>query len=372
MAYSPDEIETLDELAPHVRRGSLDGLTLQGLDLTGVDLGEVSLTGTLFVGCAFGGREDAAELMRRGADVIPVFPDAPFLAHPGLLYTADDLADGFAEGGFDGMYDTVVYRHFVKQGGATPDVRTALAQRLHDSGIDNALGEAMAEWRATSGGPVVGVMGGHSEQRGTSGYLLAARIGQRLTQQGCLIVTGGGPGVMEAANLGSYLVDGDLDRAIATLATAPDFRDHDRYTKIALEVRAQNSSVSGGLAIPTWLYGHEPANLFAGKIAKYFSNALREDVILRLSRGGIVFAPGKAGTVQEVFQAATKTFYTTDGPSGPFVFLDRHYWTDGVAAPQLLRDLLAKSPAGDLSGLVHVTDDIDEAVSVITAGAVPV
>ncbi len=69
----------------------------------------------------------------------------------------------------------------------------------------------------------------------------------------------------------------------------------------------------GGLAIPTWLYGHEPANLFAAQIAKYFSNAIREDTILRLSRGGIVFAPGLAGTVQEIFQAATKTFYATDG-----------------------------------------------------------
>ena len=63
----------------------------------------------------------------------------------------------------------------------------------------------------------------------------------------------------------------------------------------------------GGLALPTWLYGHEPANLFAGQIGKYFSNAVREDTILRLSRGGIVFAPGWAGTVQEVFQAATKS-----------------------------------------------------------------
>ncbi len=44
-------------------------------------------------------------------------------------------------------------------------------------------------------------------------------------------------------------------------------------------------------------------------------------MILRLARGGIVFAPGRAGTVQEVFQAATKTFYGTDGASGAYVFL---------------------------------------------------
>jgi hypothetical protein len=153
------------------------------------------------------------------------------------------------------------------------------------------------------------------------------------------------------------------------LATAPDFRDHDPYTAGALAVRDRfppDGAWSGGLAIPTWLYGHEPANLFAGRIAKYFSNAIREDTILRLARGGIVFAAGRAGTVQEVFQAATKTFYATDGVSGPYVFLDAAFWTTGLPAPDLLRTLLAASPHGDLSTLVHITDDIRYAVAILT------
>ena len=123
----------------------------------------------------------------------------------------------------------------------------------------------------------------------------------------------------------------------------------------------------GGLAIPTWLYGHEPANLFAGRIAKYFSNAIREDTILRLARGGIVFAPGRAGTVQEVFQAATKTYYGTDGASGAYIFLDRAYWTTELPVESLLRPLLAASPFGDLSATMHLTDDVHEAVRVLTA-----
>ena len=41
------------------------------------------------------------------------------------------------------MYDTVVYRHFLAHGGGLPDVREALAQRVHDAGIDNALGDAV-------------------------------------------------------------------------------------------------------------------------------------------------------------------------------------------------------------------------------------
>ena len=44
------------------------------------------------------------------------------------------------------MYDTRVYDHFRAHGGAAPDIREAIAQRLHDAGIDNALGKALADW----------------------------------------------------------------------------------------------------------------------------------------------------------------------------------------------------------------------------------
>ncbi|HWB37152.1 MAG TPA: hypothetical protein VHA75_14135, partial [Rugosimonospora sp.] len=150
------------------------------------------------------------------------------------------------------------------------------------------------------------------------------------------------------------------------------YLDHDAYTGVALEVRRRwpargTVAQRGGLSIPTWLYGHEPANLFAARIAKYFSNAIREDTILRLCRGGIVFAAGRAGTVQEVFQAATKTYYGSDGASGPYVFLGSAYWA-GLPAPDLLRTLLADTPAGDQGDLIHVTDDLAEAMTLL-AGA---
>jgi predicted Rossmann-fold nucleotide-binding protein len=276
------------------------------------------------------------------------------------------------------MYDTMVYEHFRAAGGAVPSAREALVQRLHDNGIDTALAVATRSWTAKRGlAASVGIMGGHAVPRGAAAYRLAATLGWELARADRLVVTGGGPGVMEAANLGAYLAGHDataLTAAIDLLETAPDFTDHDRYTAAALDVRRRFPPASGGwarrggLSIPTWLYGHEPANLFAARIAKYFSNAIREDTILRLSRGGIVFAPGWAGTVQEVFQAATKTFYNTDGASGPYVFLDSAYWTHRLPVCDLLGPLLAASPAGDLSGLIHVTDDIREAVAVLTAG----
>ena len=63
-------------------------------------------------------------------------------------------------------------------------------------------------------------------------------------------------------------------------------------------------------------------------IAKYFANALREDTLLHRCRGGIVFFPGQAGTVQEIFQAATENFYAA-GPTlvAPMILVGVDYWT---------------------------------------------
>ena len=107
------------------------------------------------------------------------------------------------------MFDTVVYQHFVEHGGALPDIREALAQRLHDSGHRRRPGRphrevdrrrtvprrSSASWVATPScaDPVA--------------YRLVAKLGRQLARAGRLIVTGGGPGVMEAANLGAYMAD---------------------------------------------------------------------------------------------------------------------------------------------------------------------
>ncbi|MFI6758353.1 LOG family protein [Micromonospora sp. NPDC050417] len=407
------EIESRAELDRHLHTGSLAGLTVQGLRLDldpPPDLTTVELTNTLFIGCRFASRQVEVDLISRGAHLLPPFADLPYSTQPPRLYTPEELVDGFATGGFAGMFDTRVYEHFTAHGGALPPVREALAQRMHDHGMDNALADATRSWLAVHGpGSVIGVMGGHAVPRGSVPYRLAATLGWELARADRLVVTGGGPGVMEAANLGAYLSarsPEELAAAVDLLADAPDFTEHDRYTSAAVRVRTEfgptpdgpgsttrlgassdGAGVAptqragdgavvadtvgwarrGGLSIPTWLYGHEPANLFAGRIAKYFSNAIREDTLLRLARGGIVFAAGRAGTVQEVFQAATKTFYGTDGASGAYVFLDRAFWTETLPVESLLRPLFTLTPFGDLTGSIHVTDDVHEAVRLLTA-----
>ena len=89
---------------------------------------------------------------------------------------------------------------------------------------------------------------------------------------------------------------------------------HRRLDTKRLPVRARWPITGAGrsLSIPTWFYGHEPTNVFATDIAKYFSNALREDTLLNRCRGGVVYLPGQAGTVQEIFQAVTENFYAAD------------------------------------------------------------
>jgi predicted Rossmann-fold nucleotide-binding protein len=114
--------------------------------------------------------------------------------------------------------------------------------------------------------------------------------------------------------------------------------------------------------VPTWFYGHEPPNAFASHIAKYFENAVREDVLLHVCTAGIVFLPGRAGTVQEVFQDACENYYAGTGSVAPMVLVGVEDWTRATPVWPLLRSLAA---GREMEQAVHLVEHVDEVVALL-------
>jgi hypothetical protein len=171
---------------------------------------------------------------------------------------------------------------------------------------------------------------------------------------------------MEAANLGCYLAGGPasaVDEAVAALAAGPSFRPSvDDWLRPALEVRAGVAEPHDSLSIPTWHYGHEPSNVFATGIAKYFRNAVREAILLQVCDAGIVFLPGAGGTVQEVFQDACENYYADESSVAEMVLVGRAYWTETLPAWPLLGSL---ARGRSMEGHVHLVDTVDEAADLL-------
>lgn len=233
----------------------------------------------------------------------------------------------------------------------------ALAEVLHDQAVDTAL----AAWVRDRS--LVGVMGGHAADRGTTAYADAARLGHLLGAHH-VVATGGGPGAMEAANLGGRMAglpEEALLDALGRVGVVPSFRPSiDAWVGAARDALTLSPSPRPSLGVPTWHYGHEPPNLFATAIAKYFRNALREAILLQVCDAGIVFLPGAGGTVQEIFQDACENYYATEDAVAPMVLVGRTYWTQTLPAWPLLQ-ALARGRA--MEGHLHLVDTVDEAAA---------
>jgi hypothetical protein len=117
------------------------------------------------------------------------------------------------------------------------------------------------------------------------------------------------------------------------------------------------------VGIPTWLYGHEPATPFATEHAKYFENSIREEGLLTLAIYGAIYAPGRSGTLQEIFEDANQNFYgPPDEGMSPMVFLDLGgYWTERLPVIPVLRSLFGSR----FDEVVAVAKTADEAIAVI-------
>lgn len=349
---------------------SLVDVVLQGLDLSGlVDrLVRHSLTSTFFFGCDASAGE-LGRLIEAGASVFPRLAGLPFDPYRADLYTPAELFDGFEAAdpcSYCRTPDAQIYDYWSSTGGAQANSLVhALARRLHDHSVSQALSDFLGvDERARH---AIAVMGGHDLLRATDGpYAEIARLSRTLTRDGYLMVSGGGPGAMEATHLGAWLADATddrLDAALEILATAPRFDDIE-FVQQAFAVVHANTDVTPrpSLGIPTWLYGHEPPTIFATSIAKYFDNSAREDGLVSIARRGIVFAPGGAGTVQELFQDAAQNSYFALGEASPMILLGREFWTTTMPAKPLLE---AINPAAPWHDIVTVVDTGVEAVDAL-------
>ena len=343
------EVESLEQFDALVAEGaeSMRHWRIQDVDLRGrsAALERLECRGTLFLGCHIvTGTEH--RLRERGALIFPKVPDVPVNPYRSELYTPSELYAGL-EAGYDATPDAQAYAW----SRTSNDLAADLARALHDHAIDDALTEHVAGRR------MVGVMGGHALERGSADYLDAARLGRDLARDGLTVATGGGPGAMEAANLGAYLApfdDADLEKAVDLLAVVPSFETSTTlWARAAFEVLQRWPDGGDSLGIPTWFYGHEPPNALARHTAKYFKNAIREDILLHLCDAGIVFLPGRAGTVQEVFQDACENYYAAPGALAPMVLVGIDHWTRELPAWPLLEAL---ADGGQMADRIHLVD----------------
>ena len=354
---------------------SFDQAVLMGLDLTGQAeaFANRSVAGLLLLGCQ-GEADLLADLTRRGALHFPPLPGLPYHAFRTELYTVEELFDPTSlvekclraePNAYAETLDGQIYAHFCQNGRSRPhDIFESLAQRLHDHSITDNI-ESLIEGR-----DVVGIMGGHSLQRTDPAFHRITFLARTLAQEGFFLVSGGGPGAMEACHLGVHFVDQtskDLEVALTMLERAPDFHAMNDWLLTGLQVREQfpapDPRRAQSLGVPTWHFGHEPPNVFASHVGKYFSNSVREDGLVTIARCGLVFAKGSAGTIQEIFQDQTQNYYLTEGDPSPMILVGEDYWKWRRPIYPLLCSMAAGRPHDHQ---LHITDSNDTIVSILT------
>ena len=363
------EVESIDALpAPQPGTNIISHYAFQYIDFATVP--QYLAAGHRFSDCVFLGCNIPRQMEDNVGQTCLVFPRMGMIyrAFASKLYSGATLYDGYDptdEESFATCFDQRVYSEFIMNGKHSDNIRETLARALHDHAMSDAMYGLLSRYDEKQ---VVAVMGGHAMLRTDSAFAQIVHISKALTEKGKLMVSGGGPGAMEATHLGAWMAGRDEDEvqdALNILSEAPSFLD-EGWMRTAFEVRAKYPQRSyRSLGVPTWFYGHEPATPFATHIAKYFDNSIREDGILTIAKGGIIYSPGAAGTLQEIFQDAAQNHYKTFGYSSPMVFLGIDYYTREVPVYPLLQDLLERGHYKNL--LLSITDSTEEVVEILTS-----
>src|SRR5579863_4902353 len=267
---------------------------------------------------------------------IPPRKDRPYDPRRVTLYSPDELMKGWEK---NHSLDQRIEAYYQDEGAQVPkDPDEALCQRIHDDCIDRLVLKFVtgADLKPRKHRKIIGIMGGHAADRRSASYRSVAELGYLLSEAGYCVLTGGGPGVMEGGNLGAYMsgfyTSDQREDAVSMLGQAPSFpplnpkdpqnnAQRKAYVEAACAVRKKYPKGAVSLGVPTWAYPDEPTGQFATHIAKYFANSIREDGLLAIASCGVVFAPGAAGTCQEIFQDAVHNAYWSFNYRAPMVFL---------------------------------------------------
>lgn len=175
-------------------------------------------------------------------------------------------------------------------------------------------------------GPGVSIFGSARTSREDPMYALAERVSAELARAGITVITGGGPGIMEASNKGA--------------------------------AEAGGVSVGANIELPF----EEGVNRFVNLPLQFHYFFVRKTMFAKYANG-FVFFPGGFGTMDEMFEILT-LMQTQKLGSMPIVLFGSAYWGGLIEwfASTLLRE--GKVSPGDLN-LYTVTDDPDEVVAIM-------
>ncbi len=175
-------------------------------------------------------------------------------------------------------------------------------------------------------GPAVTVFGSARTKPSDPFYKASVLLGQKLAKENIAVITGGGPGIMAAANKGA--------------------------------AQAKGKSVGLNIELP-----HEQGgNQFANLPVRFHYFFARKVCFVKYSMG-FVFMPGGFGTLDEMFEVLTLV-QTERITHFPLILFGKRYWSGLLRwMDTTLEDHQLISP-GDLD-LLRVTDDVDEAVQII-------
>jgi uncharacterized protein (TIGR00730 family) len=176
-------------------------------------------------------------------------------------------------------------------------------------------------------GPAVSVFGSSRSRPGQKYYKLAEQLGQSLVNAGFAVITGGGPGIMEAANKGAY--------------------------------HAGGTSVGLNISLPM----EQEANEFQTISLQYHYFFCRKVVFVKYALGLVCF-PGGFGTMDEFFESMT-LMQTEKIRRFPVVLIGSNFWGPLTGwMRETMLDRYGNIESDDLD-LFELTDDVDHAVKFI-------